>query len=244
MVVSGGILFKKVSPFFTDIPPASPVQLPDLDLHAYTDDGRHVGLNYVTGEFENQLSADASGDQFNGQEWIVVPANTEGVHFLVSGFKTLQFLQQFPNFQSVVGQTDQANVAALAISPGIDESVPPSTIQTISIGGWTEIPLTKMTAPDGSVSVVVGSPKPTIDSLIAELNAYTATNAFKNPGIGIAFAAKLRAAKEALAHNKRQAALGQLTAFENQIRADNLISIKVIEAQLLTDTDVVINDLR
>ncbi|MFA5831534.1 MAG: NosD domain-containing protein, partial [Candidatus Paceibacterota bacterium] len=41
----------------------TPTTLPDLDLHAITPDGKHVGVNYQTGEYENQIAgAIPSGD--------------------------------------------------------------------------------------------------------------------------------------------------------------------------------------
>jgi M6 family metalloprotease-like protein len=57
---------------------------PDLDLHAYTPRGEHVGMNYRSGKYEIQIpGARASGDLWNSSEWIWVPAGTE-VYFFVS----------------------------------------------------------------------------------------------------------------------------------------------------------------
>jgi M6 family metalloprotease-like protein len=67
--------------------------LPDIDLHAYDDQGRHVGLDYRTGEYEAQIpGAEFSGDLKDAEEWIYVPEGTK-VRFEVSAFKTEQFLQ-------------------------------------------------------------------------------------------------------------------------------------------------------
>ena len=50
---------------------------PDLDLHAFTPDGKHVGMNYTTGKYENEISgAVASGNLFSGDKWIFVPSGT------------------------------------------------------------------------------------------------------------------------------------------------------------------------
>ncbi|RLI41592.1 hypothetical protein DRO64_07315, partial [Candidatus Bathyarchaeota archaeon] len=51
----------------------------DIDLHAYTIDGRHVGVNYQTGEYENEiLGSVSSGDNLHS-EWILVPTDFQVV---------------------------------------------------------------------------------------------------------------------------------------------------------------------
>lgn len=73
--------------------------LPDIDLHAYGDQGRHVGLNYQTGEYESQIpGAVFSGDLKDAPEWIYVPEGTP-VRFEVSAYKTEQFLQANPQYR-------------------------------------------------------------------------------------------------------------------------------------------------
>lgn len=74
--------------------------LPDIDLHAYDDQGRHVGLNYETGEFDLQIpGALASGDLRGDEEWIYVPEGTP-VRYEVSAYKTEQFLAANPAFRA------------------------------------------------------------------------------------------------------------------------------------------------
>ena len=52
-------------------------QSADIDLHAYTENGLHVGLNYTTGEYECEIpGAVYSGDQFI-EEYILVPKGTK-----------------------------------------------------------------------------------------------------------------------------------------------------------------------
>lgn len=76
--------------------------LPDIDLHAHDDQGRHVGLNYQTGEYENQIpGAIASGDLKDAQEWIYVPEGAK-VRFEISAYKTAQFLQNSPEYRDVI----------------------------------------------------------------------------------------------------------------------------------------------
>ncbi|MHB1296224.1 MAG: metallopeptidase domain-containing protein [Anaerolineae bacterium] len=72
--------------------------LPDIDLHAYDEEGRHVGLNYETGQYESEIpGAVASGDLKDAEEWIYVPEGTQ-VRFEVSAYKTAQFLAANPAY--------------------------------------------------------------------------------------------------------------------------------------------------
>jgi hypothetical protein len=71
---------------------------PDLDLHAYDDQGGHVGLNYQTGQYENTIpGAIASGDLQDDQEWIFVP-DTVKVRYEVSSYKTQQYFAANPGY--------------------------------------------------------------------------------------------------------------------------------------------------
>lgn len=71
--------------------------IPDLDLHAYTPDGNHVGVNYVSGEYEIGIpGAIASGDQIYAREWIFVPLDIP-VQFAVSSRDVEQFIRMYPD---------------------------------------------------------------------------------------------------------------------------------------------------
>ena len=76
--------------------------LPDIDLHAYDEQGRHVGLDYASGQYVNEIpGAIASGDLKDDEEWIYVPAGT-AVRFETSAYKTEQFLQSAPEYREVI----------------------------------------------------------------------------------------------------------------------------------------------
>jgi len=76
--------------------PSDNTSWPDLDLHAYTPDGKHVGMNYVTGEYEIQIpGALASGDFYNSSEWISILENIE-VYFIISSRDVAAFLEAQP----------------------------------------------------------------------------------------------------------------------------------------------------
>ena len=81
---------------FLSTPPVTPMPLPDIDLHAYSQDGRHIGINYETGEYEIQIpGAYASGDLLNGREWIFVPEDVN-VYFIVNAKDNDEFFDAFP----------------------------------------------------------------------------------------------------------------------------------------------------
>ena len=107
--------------------------MPDVDLHAYTDDGRHVGMNYQTGVYENQISgAIASGDLVDGTEWIFVPSGTT-VHFVTCSNDTAAFLKAYPDMATVTNGTDSYQMSMVYYDPqgnrynssAIEQIIPP-----------------------------------------------------------------------------------------------------------------------
>lgn len=74
---------------------------PDYDLHAFTPDGRHVGKNYTSGEYEIHIEgATTSGDMLWGVEWIFVPDN-EVVRFIISNHDTEEYLKKYPEAANI-----------------------------------------------------------------------------------------------------------------------------------------------
>ena len=93
------MVFASTQPIISSIP-NTPFQISegleplDLDLHAITQDGKHAGVNYQTGEYENQIpQAIASGDLVYDDEWIFVPQGTQ-VKYYVSSHDIEQFLNE------------------------------------------------------------------------------------------------------------------------------------------------------
>ena len=57
---------------------------PDLDLHVFDSEGRHVGVNYTSNEVEIGIpGAFYSGDLINGTEWIILPPNVTDYYVVV-----------------------------------------------------------------------------------------------------------------------------------------------------------------
>ncbi len=104
---------------------------PDLDLHAYTFDGKHMGINYETGEYEMGITgASTSGDIFQGSEWISVPSDIE-VYFVVSSYDTGEFLKthlgelenENMTYKFEVSRSDENGVTY--ISPLVNQAIAP-----------------------------------------------------------------------------------------------------------------------
>jgi len=94
---------------------------PDLDLHVRCPDGRHVGMNYQTGQYENQIANDiVSGDNQGAPEWILfppIPENAGCIHS-VSARDNQAFLDANPEVAAVLGSaTDSYEIYARYIDP-------------------------------------------------------------------------------------------------------------------------------
>lgn len=124
---------------------------PDLDLHAYTPDGLHVGVNYETGEYEIQIpGAIASGDLFNGSEWISVPENLE-VYFFISSRDTEKFVKSYPEVELENGMY----AFELRYASGGKDFLSPTQGQIVPAGMETFHAIRVTQMPDGTYSVTV-----------------------------------------------------------------------------------------
>lgn len=93
-------MFKNTAKGLFNFPayPLNGEDLPDLDLHAYDEYGNHVGLNYQTNEYENQIpGAISSGDLKDSEEWIFVPENVN-VNYVISNERINKFIQANPEY--------------------------------------------------------------------------------------------------------------------------------------------------
>ena len=80
--------------------------MPDMDLHAYDDQGNHVGMNYQTGQYKDNIpSAIASSNLVGGTEWIYVPSGTH-VRYEISTYRTQQFLAENPQLAANATRQD------------------------------------------------------------------------------------------------------------------------------------------
>lgn len=97
----------------------STITLPDIDLHLYCDDGRHIGINYETGEYENQIpEAIISGDNQDSPEWIFIPKDIANCHYVVSSYDNQKFLEENPDIADQISDTkDSYEVYARYIDP-------------------------------------------------------------------------------------------------------------------------------
>jgi len=216
--------------------------LPELDLHLFTDDGKHIGINYENGIFENQVTdSDISGDQTFGPESIVVPESIPGFHFLVSNIRAAQFLSQYPELQETLGLTETFQIMAVGALPEGSPVQSDPTMSTVPIGGVIEVQVNTITNPDGSLSITLGTADVSINSLGFELDSYYAIGAIKNVDVYNGLREKLDNVETAILKGKNTKAINILTAFINQLNADNLVSplmrhIIIEDAQTLIDS--------
>jgi len=127
--------------------------LPDLDLHAYCPGGKHIGMNYITGEFENQVpDSIVSGSNNGASQWIYVPASVTGCKYFVSSERNQQYLNDNPDIAaSIADKSDSYELYARYIDPanGIftssvqtDQVIQPGVMMEHDISGTNDISVT------------------------------------------------------------------------------------------------------
>jgi hypothetical protein len=136
--------------------------LPDVDLHAYDDNGNHVGMNYQTGVYENQINgAIASGDLTGGTEWIFVPSSVH-VHFVTDSSDTAKFFQQYPKAASYSNGAETSTISMVYYSPNGSRYESQPAEQEIAPGSTIAQGYTLTENADGSYSVTTtATPTPT-----------------------------------------------------------------------------------
>jgi hypothetical protein len=125
---------------------------PDLDLHVWCPDGRHVGMDYATGQYDVQIAdAITNGDNLGAPEWILfppTPENSSCVHS-VSARDNRLFLDANPEAAAILGSaTDSYSIYARYIDPasGIftsslleDQVIAPDELIVHAISGTTDV---------------------------------------------------------------------------------------------------------
>ncbi|MEY4723325.1 MAG: hypothetical protein RLZZ324_838, partial [Candidatus Parcubacteria bacterium] len=90
---------------------AEAAPLPTLDLHVFCADGRHVGMNYATGQYENQIvGAITNGKNPGAPAWIFYPgtAANDSCKYSVSAHDLQAFLAENPEIAAQVSDTTDA----------------------------------------------------------------------------------------------------------------------------------------
>lgn len=121
MAEAGGAAAQSVEGAKSAPPATAPsFTVPDLDLHCYLSDGRHIGMNYTTGKFENPVKGDlVSGDLVGDSEWILLPPElAKAAKFVVSNHNTDRFIE--------VAKKNGVDVKALA--KGLEYKLTPTTV--------------------------------------------------------------------------------------------------------------------
>ena len=191
---------------------------PDLDLHLYCDDGKHIGINYESDEYEIQIEeAIVSGDNQGAPEWIFVPADMTNCHFVVSSLDNHQFLTENPEIaQEIEDTTDSYDIYARYIDPvaGIYTSQI-AVNQIINSGEFVEHQII------GTDDIVVGEREITIDSVIVAIHQYHNSGWIDSLGVKTSLIQKLESTKKNLDKNKVKTAKNILEAIINEIEAQS-----------------------
>lgn len=230
---------EKTQRLFQGTPPLIPFELPDIDLHVYTDDGRHVGINYATGEYEIGISGTlASGDLDNGHEWILLPEGVADYHFIVSSFTTGEFLKEFPEAQNYTDGVDSYEIYGFFVDPVTNIFKSVSITQEIEPGIQLEHSITE------TYDITVSSGEVTIESIIGEIYQYFNLGWIDNSGIKNSLLSKLDNAKRKIKANQKKAAANILDAFLKEVEAQRDKHIKIDAATvLIKNTKSIINNL-
>jgi hypothetical protein len=131
--------------------------LPDLDLHAFADDGKHVGMNYQTGVYENQIDGTiASGDLTGGTEWIFAPSNVH-VRFVTDSSDTAKFFQQYPEASNYSNGAETYTMNNVYYGPDGSRYESQPVEQEISPGSTINHGYTVTENADGSYSITTSS---------------------------------------------------------------------------------------
>jgi Tol biopolymer transport system component len=133
---------------------------PDLDLHAYDGNRRHVGINYTTGEYEMQIpGATASGDLWNGREWIFVPAGTI-VHFEVNSEDTAKYVQSLSEPGQIEEWLDSYDITLVYDDSSGTRSESPRLSEQIDQGQNISYTYSIVRNPDGTYKIEFNVPTP------------------------------------------------------------------------------------
>jgi parallel beta-helix repeat protein len=210
--------------YITDSP-LTPSTLPDLDLHAITPDGKHVGVNYATGEYENQIQgAIPSGDNQGSPEWILIPEGTEARYY-VSAHDNQTFLNENHDIASKMGSTeDSYEVYARYFDPATGIFTGVTVSQTINPG------VTDFYQIIGTTTPSVQSNNENATSYLQGIRAYVTVMPFKNKGIKTAYLAQLTVIEKSLAKKKTVPALAVIKALEVETKIH-------IKTKLIAKTD-------
>jgi hypothetical protein len=131
---------------------------PDLDLHVFCGDGRHVGVDYETGEYEVGIEgAITNGDNLGAPEWVFFPPEgNESCRHVVSGADNAAFLAANPDVASQLPDvTDTYEIYSRVIDPASGIFTSATLAGSIEPGGAVQHGMT--TDPSGQPTIHEGA---------------------------------------------------------------------------------------
>jgi hypothetical protein len=128
---------------------------PDTDLHAYSGDGKHVGVNYSSDVYEVQIpGAETSYNTYNDREYIILPINTT-VRFVVDASDNARFMQAWPAAAEYTDGTERYIIYLTCYDSAGDMHHSASLIESIPAGERHEYDYSIGSNPDGSFNLSV-----------------------------------------------------------------------------------------
>lgn len=161
--------------FESSYAPLANMTYPDLDLHAYTDTGLHVGINYETGIYENQIPGAVSSGDLIAEEWIFVPSNLN-VRFVVDSYDVQQYLDEINSSETLI-----TNYSVLVMEYGENPEVVVIDDNVIITDRTVSKPVISTIGPDEQDAVMV--PEWIKEHAISKLEAIQTDNRYSQKEI-------------------------------------------------------------
>lgn len=189
--------------------------MPDTDLHLYCDNGKHIGMNYQTSEYEVQIpEAIVSGDNPDAPEWIFIPASITNCRYAVSSHDNQKFLADNPEIAGqLADKTDSYETFARYIDPETGIYTSSTLTQTINPGQELEH------AVSGTADVGIQEGVVTIATLKHEITNARELGLIDNQNIARSLLRRLDSAQKKLDRGSVQAARHTLNALKSEIKA-------------------------
>ncbi|MFA6494180.1 MAG: hypothetical protein WCT49_03975, partial [Candidatus Paceibacterota bacterium] len=207
-------------------PSLAPTAFPDLDLHAITTDGKHVGVNYTTGEYENQIAGSIpSGDNQGSPEWILIPDGIEARYY-VSSHDNQTFLNENPDIAGKMNSTqDSYEVYARIFDPASGIFTSATTSQTINPGSTDFYQITGTT---NTPNIQSNNTDPVL--YLKGIRDYVTAMPTKNKGTKSSYLSQLANIERSLSKKQTKPAISQIQALEKETNS-------YIKTKLIAKTD-------
>jgi len=184
---------------------------PDFDLHVYAIDGRHVGTNYLTGEFETGIpGAMVSSNRSLARGWIFLPENVEA-YFVLSTHDLFEFASK--NLEALENENMVYTLRIDYFDGNANQWKSENLLRMVAPGEEIAIPYAISLQPDGTYSVKIepGINMSSLEALCETIESIPDEFFINQPSNRkTALRNKMRAVFNKLAENDYQGAIDKL----------------------------------